>query len=215
MSEQTDNSKRSVLAVGAHPDDIELGCGGTIYKHLQQKDDIYCLIMTHGEQGGHHTEQRECLASLTFLGVPRDHIFFGNCLDGYLPHNQKTTSEIEEYIKRFKVDTVYGHSRNDRHQDHYNLSRATSAAARHVPNILLYEGPSKEPTFEPHYFEVLNENQIKMKLDALKCYDTQIKKGIVNLKTLEAQAVMWGGAIKKPFAEAFEVNHIVRDSKGV
>lgn len=207
--------KQKVLAVGAHPDDIELGCGGTLYKHLQNGDEVYTLIMTKGENGGHHTEQRECLASLTFLGVPRDHIFFGSCTDGFLPFNQKTTSEIEEYIKRFNVKTVYGHTRNDRHQDHHNLSRATSAAARFVPQILLYESPSTEPAFEPHFFEVLDDSQLNMKLDALKCYETQITKGIVDLELLRAVARTRGGSIKSIYAEAFEVNHIVRGSRGV
>ncbi len=65
-----------ILAVGAHPDDIEIGCGGTLAKHIERGDDVYVIVMTNGERGNHNMDRSECLRSLQTLGVKG--VFFGN-----------------------------------------------------------------------------------------------------------------------------------------
>ena len=197
--------KRNILFVGAHPDDIEFGCGGTLIKHIKKKDSVYCLIMTNGEQGNHCPERKECMKSLKFLGVKE--IFFGNFPDGYLADNQQTVNFIESLIKTLKIDRIYTHDPNDRHQDHRHCSLAVSSAARGINEVLLYQGPSTT-FFYPHYIIELSEEQIDKKINALKFYKSQMEKFSLHVSSLKQLAAMNGAKYNTPYAEAFALNHM-------
>ena len=217
MSNSNNKSTRTynVLVVGCHPDDVELGCGGTIAKHLERGDSVYALTLTNGEQGKHAPNLKECLQSYKTLGIPKNNSFFAEFPDGYIRDDQRTVNFIEELIKQKGITRVYTHHYNDRHQDHRNCSKATSAAARKVNEIYLYEGPSTNPGFDPHIFLEISKSQLQKKLDALSCYQTQIKKGIVNLDWIKSLAGHRGFAGNVPYAEAFAPNHIFRGGSSV
>ena len=204
---------KNVLVAGSHPDDMELGCGGTISKHLDLGDKVYVLIMTNGERGNHASQMEECKDALNLMGITE--IILGNFPDGYIKDDHATVNFIEEVIKKYKIDRVYTHYPDDRHQDHRNCSRAVSAAARKVPEILFFQGPSTHPTFEPHLFIEISKNDLKKKLDALRCYKTQIEKGIVDLRWIESLAVVNGSSCNKDFAEAFTLNHLIKEGRDV
>lgn len=197
-----------VLVVGAHPDDFEIGCGGTVAKHLSLGDRVYGMIMTNGENGSHTPDKSECSRSLEVLGL-KD-VIFGNFQDGFLRDDHTTVSFIEGYINNFGVNRVYTHSPNDRHQDHRSCSFAVSSAARKKPEILLFQGPSTT-SFEPHYFIELLKEELEKKLAAIKCYESQIKKGTVRPELIENMAVLHGSTCNKDYAEAFAINHVFRE----
>ena len=207
--------KNIILAVGAHPDDIELGCAGTLVKHIQAGDEVFALVLTNGEKGNHDPYRDECLRSLGKLGIKKDHVFFGNFRDGFVMDDNETVSLIEKYIKKVGATKVYTHDSNDRHQDHRHTSLAVSSAARKVPEIFLFQGPSTTSTFEAHYFIEIDKRQLKKKIDSLKQYGSQTKKGIVNLKWVEDLAVTSGNSGNVEFAEAFAINHISREGANV
>jgi LmbE family N-acetylglucosaminyl deacetylase len=202
--------KKNVLAVGAHPDDIELGCGGTLAKHLRNGDRVYVLVMTNGEQGKHTPERKECFASLMNLGLKEEDVFFGNFPDGAISDDVKTVDFIERLLVKLGITRVYTHYYNDRHQDHRACSNAVSSAARRIPEILLFQGPSTRVPFEPHYFIELSEDEMDKKFGALECYKTQIDKGIVNLDWVENLAKYNGLSHHKEYAEAFAINHVLK-----
>lgn len=208
-------TKKAILAVGAHPDDIELGCGATIAKHLEAGDLVFVMIITNGEWGSHTYTRKECLDSLRTLGIKGSHIIFGDFPDGHLSDNRETVEFIEAQINRLNISRVYTHCPMDRHQDHRNCGNAVSAAARKVQEILLFQGQSTHPNFEPHYFVGLSEENFRKKLDALNCYKTQVKKGCVNLRWIRNLAELNGIACRRKYAEAFAVNHIFRGDKYV
>jgi LmbE family N-acetylglucosaminyl deacetylase len=201
--------KDTILVVGAHPDDIELGCGGTIAKNIAIGNSVHVLVMTNGESGGHAKNMEECMKSLKKLGVPKSNILFGNFPDGYLVDNLKAVDFIEKHVRSLGATKVYTHAPTDRHQDHRNCSCAVSAAARKVPQILLFQGPSTTVTFEPHYFIQLSEEELNKKIESLSCYETQIKKGCVNLAWIRHLAGMYGSMCNAEYAEAFSINHII------
>ncbi len=201
-----------ILAVGAHPDDIEFGCGGALVKHLALGDKVYAIVMTNGEKGNHKYGREECLASSKILGLTD--IFFGNFPDGSLTDNQETVNFIENYINKLGVTRVYTHSPDDRHQDHRRCSYAVSAAARKITEILLFQGPSTT-SFEPHYFIQLSGNQFVRKVASVKCYETQITKGTINPRLVKSIAEIHGATCKKKYAEAFAINHIFRSDSDV
>ncbi len=205
-------SKNIVLAVGAHPDDIEIGCGGTISKHLSLGDKVYALVMTKGEKGNHSPGLKECLKSFEIIGL-KD-VFFGNFHDGFLRDDHKTVSFIEDYINKLGITRAYTHSPFDTHQDHRNCSFAVSSAARRIPEILLFQGPSTT-NFEPHFYIEITKNDLEKKLNAIKCYETQIKKGTVRPDLIKSIAMLHGSKCKKKYAEAFAVNHVFREGNYV
>jgi LmbE family N-acetylglucosaminyl deacetylase len=204
-----------VLAVGAHPDDIELGCGGAIVKHIERGDQVNVLIMTNGEKGEHTVDRGECLNSLNVLGLQKENIYFGNYHDGSLSDNIRVVNFVEKIIRKLGVTRIYTHCGNDRHQDHRYCCHAVSAAARKVPEIFLFQGPSTKVPFEPHYFIELSNSQMERKLESLKIYQTQIEKGIVNIKWAKSLAVLHGFTNQTKYAEAFSINHMIRGGDNV
>ena len=205
----------NVIFIGAHPDDIELGCGGTVSKHLELGDEVFVLIMTNGEQGNHPSNREECLNSLRTLGLKESNLIFGNFPDGYLPDNRDVVKFVEENLNKLSITKVYTHDPNDRHQDHRNCSKAVSSAARKIPELLLFQGYSTNAVFEPHYFIELSEEHLKKKIDALSCYKTQIEKGCINLKFIENLALVNGGMGNMGYAEAFALNHVSKQGQNV
>jgi len=201
----------NILIVGAHPDDIEFGCGGSILKHLELGDNVFVLVMTNGEQGNHPSNREECLNSLKLLGLGESNILFGNFSDGNLIANNITVDFIEKSINKFNITKVYTHDPNDRHQDHRNCSLAVSSAARKIPELLLFQGYSTNVCFEPHYFIELSEEHLRKKLNALNCYKSQTtKKDSFNLKLIEHIAGANGKMCNSEYAEAFALNHVFK-----
>ncbi len=206
---------QNILAIGAHPDDIELGCGGTIAKHLSLGHCVFALIMTNGEKGNHSWSKEECISSLKELGLKEPNILFGNFSDGYLLNNIDVVSFIERTIKDFKITKVYTHYPDDRHQDHYNCSRAVSSAARRIPELLFFQGPSTHSLFDPHYFIELPEEYVEKKVNALNYYQSQIRKGGLNTEWVKSLAIVNGLRCNTRFAEAFALNHVLREGGDV
>ncbi|MDO8509081.1 MAG: PIG-L deacetylase family protein [Nanoarchaeota archaeon] len=209
------NKKNNILVVGAHPDDVELGCGGTIAKHLFLEDNVFILVMTNGDKGSHTLDMQECLASMKVLGISRENIFFASFEDGFLADSQEVVNLIESYIKRLNINRVYTHHPNDRHQDHRHCSYAVSSAARKIAEIFLFQGPSTKHPFEPHYFVELSQDHLKKKIEALNCYKSQVEKGIVDVKWIEHLAGFHGIPQQSSYAEAFAINHVFKRGEDV
>ena len=95
--------KMNILAIGAHPDDIEFGCGGALIKYADRGHRIYLMVMTEGDLGAPKpTRKDEQLDSRAILGV-KD-IFWGNYEDTYLEADKDIISEIEHVIADVKPD---------------------------------------------------------------------------------------------------------------
>ncbi len=90
--------KYNVLLVGCHPDDVELGCGGTILKHIERGDNVSVLVMTKGDNGNHHPELEECNNSMKVLGVKN--VYFGDFKDGF-------SEEASDKFKNISIITYY------------------------------------------------------------------------------------------------------------
>ena len=210
-----EKSGNSIMAVGAHPDDVEMGCGGTLRKHLSLGDEVYVMVLTNGEKGNHSCNQEECLESLNVLGIKPSNVIFGNFKDGSVPFNQEIVNFIEKNFLKFNINRAYTHHPYDRHQDHRNVSLATSSAARKIGTLLFFEGPSTMVTFEPHYFISITEEAVKEKISALGRYGSQIEKKIVDLEFVKSLAKVNGFKSNNDYAEAFAINHMSSGEKNV
>lgn len=198
-----------VLAIGAHPDDIELGCGATLAAHAAGGDTVTMLVMTNGERGPTETIPRtsEQEQSAAILGAQ---LYWGGFADGAIPQGREPVDVIESLLFRVGADVVYSHSPRDTHQDHRAVAEATLAATRRLPRICLYESPSTRGFSPSHYVDVDGYLDTKMKM--LEAHASQIlSNGFVDLDAIEAQARYRGFQARRTLAEAFEVDRFVWD----
>jgi LmbE family N-acetylglucosaminyl deacetylase len=196
--------KMNILAVGAHPDDIEFGCGGTLVKYTEKEHRLSLLIMTEGGLGGEaQVRISEQLASNGILGVEK--IFWGGYQDGQLLVDQSVISKIEKVISAVKPDFIFCHYPDDTHQDHRHLSQAVISATRYIRNVLFYEGPTTQ-NFNPQIYVDIFDT-IDRKIDALKAHCSQVSKtNIEDLTIVElarSTANFRGTQGRVKYAEAF------------
>lgn len=139
----------AILFVGAHPDDIELGCGGTICYFIEKREEVYCYHLTNGvysDINGNLVRKFDeiyetTLKSLEILGIKEENIFFTDTPATQLKINKESISKLQKFIIDNKITSVFTHSDPDTyHQDHRAAHNITMAGARrYVNNIFLFE----------------------------------------------------------------------------
>jgi LmbE family N-acetylglucosaminyl deacetylase len=163
-----------ILAVGAHPDDVELGCGATLALYKKMGHEVHILVLTRGEASGDpEVREVECEKSAEVLCAARVH--FGNMQDTKITDGVETIMKIENVIKKVKPDIVFAHSSKDGHQDHRNAGLASLSAARDAKKVLLYESPAALRDFCPQVFVDVTST-FEAKLNALRAYGSQTSK---------------------------------------
>jgi len=163
----------NLLAIGAHPDDIEYGCAGTLMKFADSGRNVYLLICTKGEAGGEaDTRRREQVAAGELMGV-RD-VFWGGFRDTELPLGKELISCIEDTIRKVKPDCILVNHGEDTHQDHRALAKAAVSATRYIRNVLFYETPTTE-NFNPQIYVDVS-SVLERKLRVLEVHESQVMK---------------------------------------
>ncbi|MFQ6051170.1 MAG: PIG-L deacetylase family protein [Candidatus Hydrothermarchaeota archaeon] len=197
-----------ILAIGAHPDDVELGCGGTLARHVKEGDRVRVVFLTKGEVGGDPSIRiKESKEAIRVLGVESP--IFGNLSDTFIHDSIKQTIDlIEYYVDKFSPDRVYTHSTKDRHQDHVGASIATQAACRNVSEILMYETPATFAEFSPQVY-INIEGTLDLKVKALRSHSTQKNKYYMRAKAIKGLAEFRGFQANLKAAEAFEVARVI------
>jgi len=191
-----------VLAVGAHPDDIELGCGGALLAHRARGDEITLLVMTTGEEGPQDARSR-IREQEDATGLLGGTLLWGGFRDGAVPMDRSAVNAVQDAIEASGADLVYGHAPSDTHQDHRATAAAVLAATRRASRVLLFESPTTV-TFEPVIYVDI-AGLVEAKLDLLRAHMSQVlKNGLVDLDALEAQARYHGFRARVRNAEAFE-----------
>lgn len=194
----------NVLAIGAHPDDIEFGCGGSLIQYGRKGHAVFLHILTEGESGGIGSVRRtEQLNASKVLRAKE--VFFSNYRDTQIPVDKILISKIEDTLCSVKPELIFVNYPDDTHQDHRNLAMATVSATRYVQNVLFYEGPTTQ-NFTPNVFvdigAVLNE-----KLSALSAHTSQVLKtnieGLSIIEIAKAAATFRGIQGRVRYAEGF------------
>lgn len=153
----------NILAIGAHPDDIELGCGGTLLKASRQGHSVFMYTLTRGAASG-DPEQRtkELMKSAKFIGAKR--LWIDNFEDTKLSISSDLINHIEFFINKADPDIVMTHSIGDTHHDHRAIAASTIEAGRLIPNILAYEIPVTRD-FKPQvYYDISDVIDDKIEL---------------------------------------------------
>jgi LmbE family N-acetylglucosaminyl deacetylase len=206
----------NILAIGPHPDDVELGCGGTLSRHAKMGDVVYIVHMSNGyhfikskntlirsaEQGRQEaTEAAKILVERVpvILDFPPQ----------YMECDEEVISTLDGLIAGLQIDTVYTVWENDTNQDHRAIHNATLAACRNVPNVYCYEAPRFMKItmlpFRPQKYVNITEYWGK-KLAALQQYKTIMNYyGSDFLMQIKTRAKFRGLECGVELAEAFEV----------
>lgn len=193
-----------ILAIGAHPDDIEYGCGGTLLKMSAKGHKINLLVMTRGEMGGlPEKRQKEQETSARILNA---NIYWGRFGDTQIPLLKETINTVEFFIKKIQPDIIFTPFPNDTHQDHRNVSQITMTATRYVTNVLFYEVPTTVD-FSPASVFVDISGFINKKLTLLKAHKSQVfatrVADLTIMETVKAAALFRGFQNRVKYAEGF------------
>jgi LmbE family N-acetylglucosaminyl deacetylase len=197
-----------ILAVGAHPDDVEIGCGGSLVTATDLEHEIYIYIATRGEKSG-NPQVREEEARKTADLIRAKKLVVGHFRDTMLRRDGDLIDSIESFINEVEPHIVFTHTQNDQHHDHQAIALASIEACRFVPNVLSYESPQAHK-FQPQVFLDIT-SVISKKLKLLDIFWSQRgklylrKNAIVGLAEYRAFQTR---VEQIKYAEAFEVNKI-------
>lgn len=205
-----------ILAVGAHLDDIEIACGGTLAKAILNGHQVKAIVMSKSgyKDINGNTERTNEVAvyegtnALNSLGITDVEIFdFENTK---MHWDSEIIRTIEKVIVEYKPDIIFTHHPNDTHQDHVGVSKSCISAARRHNNILFFEpippsGRSNNP-FNPQVYIEINDT-VNKKIDALRKHVTEYTKFGEEawITGIYARAQYRGYEMGTRFAECFEV----------
>lgn len=207
------NSPKQVLCLGAHSDDIEIGCGGTILKLIETYPDLSLCWVVFGASGEERKEEAWLSACKFLEQVKQKNILIKEFKDGFFPY---VGSEIKEFFEQLKrevsPDLVLTHYRQDLHQDHRLVSDLTWNTFRnHL--ILEYEIPKYDGDLgNPNFFVHLSESLCQKKIEnILKGFRSQSNKQWFTQETFSSILRLRGIESNSPekYAEAFYCRKII------
>ena len=195
----------NILAIGAHPDDIEFGCGGALINLAKGGHNAYLLVMTKGEVGGSSAvRKREQDKAAAYMGARK--VFFGEFSDTCVPTDKKLITAVENVITKVDPDLVFLNYYNDIHQDHRAIANGGLSATRYVKNVLFYEVPTTRE-FEPDIFfdigNVLEEKMALLKIHSSQVHKTKVPR-LTILESAQSCAIFRGYQGRVKFAEGFK-----------
>ena len=222
--------KLDILAFGVHPDDVELGCSGTIINAIAEGKKVGIIDLTQGELGTRGTiETRfaEASAAAKVMGVSaRENLKMD---DGFFQHDKKNVIEVIRSIRKYQPEIILCNAPEDRHPDHGRSAKLVAEAAflsglRKIETI--EDGKLQaawRPTYNFHYiqdrflqpsFVIDVTDSFNKKLEAILCYKTQFNSPGTDepqtyisspqfMETVKARALMLGKRIGVQYAEGF------------
>lgn len=200
----------SVLCLGAHCDDIEIGCGGTLIKWIAQGL-IGSLTWVVFASNPIRAKEARHSAEAYLNEVPQKDIVIKSYRDAFLNFSaEQIKGDFEEIKRSAEPDLIFTHYREDRHQDHRLLSDLSWNTFRnHL--ILEYEIPKYDGDLgQPNAFVSITEDQLNLKIGRLmEAYETQRSKHWFDRQTFMALPRLRGMEAATPFAEAFYVRKMI------
>ena len=194
----------NVLAIGAHPDDIEFGCSGTLAQYRNKGDEVYLLIVADGGMGGDpEVRQKEQEVSAEIMGAKK--LFWGGYKDTFIIFDKPLIDLLERFLRDVNPSLVLVNYPEDTHQDHVRLAKATISATRYTPKVIFYETPTSIG-FNPLIFTDIDET-LEKKIKSLEAHASQFHKtnipgsNIVDIAI--ATARFRGTQARVTFAEGF------------
>ena len=228
--------KVDILAIGVHPDDIELGCGGTIAHHMKLGKSVAFVDLTQGELGSRGSAKlrlEEAEKAKNYFGI--EHRENLGMADGFFQHTKENIIKIVEVVRKYKPEIVLANALSDRHPDHGRAAKLIADAC-FTSGLRMVEttrdGKSQthwRPKAVYHYIQDHNlkpdlvidiSDSIDEKMEAIMCfssqfYDPESKEpktpisGKDFLDFVKAKAASYGRHIGVEYGEGFNVTRDV------
>jgi LmbE family N-acetylglucosaminyl deacetylase len=202
-----------VLAIGAHFDDIELGCGGTLAGHVQRGDQVYVYVATVSGFSNPYAQsvrsdevaRREADEAMKIIGVRE--LICGRFRTLHVEFAEDLNVEILKIVAEREIDLVYTHWIGDIHHDHQAVARASLHSCRHVPRLLMYRS---------NWYHATNEFRGNFYVDIAETWSTKERAILAHESEVERTGRKWvsffkneaenaGQRIGVKYAEVFEV----------
>ena len=228
--------KLDILAFGVHPDDVELGCAGTIMAAIDQGKKVGIVDLTRGElgtRGTPTTRTQEAAAAAKIMGVDvRENL---DMADGFFTNDEAHQRKIIALIRKYQPDVILANAPEDRHPDHGRSAKLVSDASflsglRKIETI--HEGVTQNawrPAYTFHYiqdrfiqpsFVIDITAYMERKMEAVLAYGTQFTSADTSepqtyisspqfLETVKARALMLGKRIGVGYAEGYITEKII------
>lgn len=204
----------NVLVVGAHHDDIELGCGGTVARWSAEGNKIFGVTLTNSET---HFEKKEIHRSMAeaeeeaekaaaVIGIETADIGVPLADNGTLVYDVDVMRALESFIFDNNIDVVLSHWRYDMNTDHAAAAKLTTVAARHVPTLLQFRSNWYQPdrAFHGIYYVDISD-YVEQKIRSLEQYSVEINnRGRAWINSFIDHNRSWGFSIGAEYAEVFE-----------
>lgn len=203
----------NILAIGAHFDDVELGCGGALAKHAQNGDNVYVYVATVSGFTNQYNETvrdnevalQEANKAMEVLGVTK--MYCGNFQTLHVEFVDDLNVEILKIINENKIDKVYAHWIGDIHHDHQAMAKASLHSCRHVPRLLMYRSNWYHSTLEfKGNFYVDISDCWDVKKNAISAHKSEMERtGNKWISFFHNEAMNAGQRIGVKYAEVFQV----------
>jgi len=200
---------KKVCCIGAHPDDIELGCGALI-ANIIEKSEVLCVTLSDNQKNpsllGLVEEHK---ASMAVLGIDKDHDMLLDFETRRFPHQRQEILETLLTIKRsFQPDIILVHTKNDIHQDHITVMDEALRAFRGT-TVLGFDVLRSSYGFFPHFLFEVTEQDVDKKIAALAEYKTYADRYYFESSITRATMIRHGALAERPFAEGFDLLRVV------
>lgn len=196
----------NIVAIGSHPDDIEIGVGGSVALHQRRGDSVRFIILTKGgELSKRSQREREATDAAEILNV--EDLHFLDYEDTNIPYNGNIVKRINDHLTAVNADRVYVHTEEDTHQDHRHAALASVAASRNIDEVLAFESPSTRSSFTPQYYNALTESVLEQKIESIRAHESQREKKYLEAEAMKGLARFRGRQANTRYAESF---HVVR-----
>jgi len=200
---------KRIFFIGAHPDDIEIGCGALI-SNIQNFAEVFCITLSDNQKNPSLINVvKEHNESMRILGVDEEHRFLESFETRRFKHSRQ---EILEYLfsmnKKYKPDMVFVHSNSDLHQDHGTVTQESLRVFRGT-SLFGYDVIRSSYGFFPTFLIEVNESDVEKKIEALAAYKTY--KDIYYFAPELTRAIMVrnGAIAEKKYAEGFDILRII------
>jgi len=198
-----------VFFIGAHPDDIELGCGALISNIINDVE-VFCITLSDNQKNPVlKNVVNECNESMHSLGVDKDHRFLESFETRRYKHDRQ---EILEYLlsmnRKYQPDTVFVHTNSDLHQDHQTVTQESLRAFRGI-SLFGYDVIRSSHGFSPKLLIEVNEFDVERKIKALACYQTYQDKYYFSPELTRAILIRNGALAERKYAEGFNIFRII------
>lgn len=200
---------KRIFFIGAHPDDIELGCGGLI-SHITPSAEVFCITLSDNQKNPLlNNLVQEHYTSMDILGVDQEHVILKDFTTRRFQHErQEILESLFELNKKYQPDIVFTHTNSDLHQDHSTVTMESLRAFRGI-SVFGFDVIRSSNGFFPNFLVKINEMDVEKKIASLGAYSTYKDKYYFLQDTTRSILVRNGALAECKYAEGFDIFRMV------